>query len=258
MTTSNQLYIDRKHNIRAIGQDEKLQKSGLQLLCDASIHNYSFNFDWLSRPVIQHPQDIVAFQEIVWKVKPDLIIETGIAHGGSIILSASLLALLDLCETGITSLSPNPQKPRRVVAVDIDIRKHTRKSLEEHPLHPRLTLLEGSSTDKKIIAKVKEEANGHEKILVCLDSNHTHEHVLAELEAYAQLVSVGSYCIVWDTVIEDMSEELLLNRSWGPGNSPKTAVIEYLKNHSEFETDKNIQNKLLMTVAPDGYLKRTK
>lgn len=247
---------ERKISINALGRDESLQNAGLRLLQDAATHGYSFNFDWLSRPVIQHPQDIVTFQEIVWRVQPDLIIETGIAHGGSLILSASLLALLELCESGETKLSPNPNKPRRVIGVDIDIRNHNRKKLEEHPLYPRLTLIEGSSTDPKVIERVKAEASGHCKILVCLDSNHTHEHVLSELQAYAPLTSLGSYCVVWDTVIEDMPEEMLQNRAWGPGNSPKSAVREFIEKNTDFEIDHEIHEKLLITVAPEGFLKR--
>ena len=231
---------------------------------------YSYNFEWLSRPIIQYPQDIVAFQEIVWSVKPDLIIEMGIAHGGSLILSASLLALLDLCDHGQTTLAPHSEHPRRVVAVDIDIRAHNRKALEEHPLYPRLKLIEGSSIEETVITQVKKEAQEYERVLVCLDSNHTHDHVFAELEAYAPLTTPGSYCLVFDTVIEDMPEEMFKERPWGPGNSPKTAVWEYLarlKNEGRtssdgqpltLENDKQIQNKLLITVAPDGFLKRVR
>ena len=229
---------------------------------------YSYNFEWLSRPIIQYPQDIVAFQEIVWSVKPDLIIEMGIAHGGSLILSASLLALLDLCDHGQTTLAPHSEHPRRVVAVDIDIRAHNRKALEEHPLYPRLKLIEGSSIEETVITQVKKEAQEYERVLVCLDSNHTHDHVFAELEAYAPLTTPGSYCLVFDTVIEDMPEEMFQERAWGPGNSPKTAVWEYLRRLKEegrtasdgaslhFEINKSIEQKLLITVAPDGYLRR--
>ena len=203
-------------------------------------------------------------------MKPDLIIEMGVAHGGSLILSASLLALLDLCEYGQTTLAPNSKHPRRVVAFDIDIRAHNRKALEEHPLYPRLKLIEGSSIEQTVIAQVKKEAEGYERVLVCLDSNHTHDHVLAELEDYAPLTTQGSYCLVFDTVIEDMPEEMFQECSWGAGNSPKTAVREYLCRLKEegrtasdgaslhFEIDKIIDNKLLITVAPDGYLKRLK
>ena len=259
---------DRLYNIEQMHKDSSLQKMSIDFIAKSSEYKYSYNFDWLSRPIIQYPQDIIAYQEIILEVKPDLIIEMGIAHGGSLILSASLLALLDLCEYGQTNLSPNIQYPRRVVAVDIDIRTHNRKALEDHPLYPRLTLIEGSSIDENVIEKVTKEAQDHQNILVCLDSNHTHDHVLSELEAYAPLISVGSYCIVFDTVIEDMPEDMLQDRPWGSRNSPKSAVMEYLHllkterryaNDGQFlklENDKKIQDKLLITVAPDGYLKR--
>jgi cephalosporin hydroxylase len=212
---------------------------------------YSYNFSWLNRPIIQYPQDIVAFQEIVASSRPDLIIETGIAHGGSLVLSASLLSLLDVME----GLDPR-QSPRKVVGVDIDIRPHNRKALDDHPLRFKMELVEGSSIDPAIITQVRSHAEGVERVLVSLDSNHTHEHVLAELNAYADLVSVGSYCIVFDTVVEDLPAGSFPDRPWDVGNNPKTAVHEWLKSHSEFGIDKDMDRKLLISVAPDGYLKR--
>jgi len=212
---------------------------------------YSYNFSWLTRPIIQYPQDIVAFQELVSQVKPDLILETGIAHGGSLVLSASLLCLLDVME----GLDPR-QSPRKVVGVDIEIRPHNRKALDEHPLRFKMELIEGSSIDPDIIKQVRSHADGVERVLVSLDSNHTHEHVLAELNAYADLVPVGSYCIVFDTVVEDLPAGSFPDRPWDVGNNPKTAVHEWLKSHPEFEIDKDIDNKLLISVAPDGYLRR--
>jgi cephalosporin hydroxylase len=212
---------------------------------------YSYNFSWLNRPIIQYPQDIVAFQEIVASSRPDLIIETGIAHGGSLVLSASLLSLLDVME-GLDAR----QSPRKVVGVDIDIRPHNRKALDDHPLRFKMELVEGSSIDPAIITQVRSHAEGVERVLVSLDSNHTHEHVIAELNAYADLVSVGSYCIVFDTVVEDLPAGSFPDRPWDVGNNPKTAVHEWLKSHSEFEIDKDMDRKLLISVAPDGYLKR--
>jgi len=212
---------------------------------------YSYCFDWLERPIIQYPQDIVAFQELVSTVKPNLIIETGIAHGGSLILSASMLCLLDVME----GLDPR-QSPRKVVGVDIDIRPHNRKALDEHPLRFKIELIEGSSIDPEIIQQARSHADGVDRVLVSLDSSHTHEHVLAELNAYADLVSVGSYCIVFDTAIEDLPAGSFPDRPWDVGNNPKTAVHEWLTTHPEFQIDKNIDNKLLISVAPDGYLKR--
>jgi cephalosporin hydroxylase len=215
----------------------------------------------LGRPIIQYPQDMVAMQEIIWKVRPDLIIETGIAHGGSLIMNASMLALLDICEAielgGDTMISPKESK-RKVIGIDIDIRSHNKKAIESHPMASRIHMIQGSSIDPLIIKKVKKLAYDYKRIIVCLDSNHTHSHVLEELKAYAPLTSVGSYCVVFDTVVEDLPHKFFDDRPWGPGNSPKTAVQEFLKNFKEFEIDKDICNKLLITVANDGYLKRKK
>jgi cephalosporin hydroxylase len=218
---------------------------------------YSYNFSSLGRPIIQYPQDMVAMQELIWKVKPDLIIETGIAHGGSIIMSASMLALLDMCEAieSGTVMDPKNSK-RKVLALDIDIRQHNREAIEAHPMSTRIQMIQGSSIAPEVIEQVKAVAKNFQRILVCLDSNHTHDHVLAELEAYASLTSVDSYCVVFDTIVEDMPKEMFPDRPWGPGDNPKTAVWEYLKTHSEFEIDKSIDNKLLISVAPDGYLIR--
>ncbi len=218
---------------------------------------YMYNFKWMGRPIIQTPIDMVAMQELIWQVKPDLIIETGIAHGGSLILSASMLAMIDYCEAAEGGITLDPKAShRRVLGLDIDIRAHNRVAIEAHPLAHKIDMIQGSSIAPDIIAQVHEYAKGYERILVCLDSNHTHEHVLAELAAYASLVSPGSYCVVFDTIIEDMPDDMFPDRPWGPGDNPKTAVWEYLKTHTEFEIDKSIQHKLLITVAPDGYLKR--
>jgi cephalosporin hydroxylase len=196
-------------------------------------------------------------QELIWAVKPDLIIETGIAHGGSLIFSASILALLEYCEAVEEGRPLDPANPRRkVLGIDIDIREHNRKAMEEHPMIGRIEMLEGSSIDETMIEQVRERAQGFNRILVCLDSNHTHDHVLAELEAYAPLVTPGSYCVVFDTIIEDLPVDLFPDRPWGPGDNPKTAVHQYLQTHPEFEIDKQIDHKLLISVAPDGYLRR--
>jgi cephalosporin hydroxylase len=196
-------------------------------------------------------------QELIWSVKPDLIIETGIAHGGSLIFSASLLALLDICEPAKSRQVPDPLKSRRkVLGIDIDIRPHNRTAIEAHPMASRIQMIQGSSVAPEIIAQVHTVAAKYSRVMVCLDSNHTYSHVLAELNAYALLTSKGSYCLVFDTIVEDLPKELFPDRPWGPGNSPKTAVREYLKDHPEFEVDKKVENKLLITAASGGYLRR--
>lgn len=234
-------------NISSLGRDKDIHALSRIWSRVTNCHGYTYNFTWLGRPIIQYPQDMVAMQELIWSIKPDLIIETGIAHGGSLIFSASMLELNAACD--------GPQNGE-VLGIDIDIRSHNRSAIESHPLSKRITMLQGSSISSEIVEKVTQKASRKKKVLVCLDSNHTYKHVLAELEAYAMLASIGSYCIVFDTLIEDMPKDIFPNRSWGPGNSPKTAVMEYLKHHKEFEIDKSIEYKLLITVAPDGFLKR--
>ena len=236
---------------------DKLNKIASSFLAESVKTEYSYNFEWLSRPIIQYPQDIVATQEIIWKVKPDLIIETGIAHGGSLVLSASILALLDYSDAHDAGKLLDPKAPsRKVIGVDIDIRKHNLEALNEHPMRNRMELIEGSSIDPKIIAKVHKLSNKYNRIMVFLDSNHTHEHVLEELKAYTPLVTSGSYCVVFDTVIEDLPDNSSNNRPWGVGNNPKTALWEFIESNPDFAIDFSIQNRLLITVAPDGYLKR--
>ncbi|MFM2167462.1 MAG: hypothetical protein RIS79_1833 [Verrucomicrobiota bacterium] len=207
----------------------------------ANTFEYSYHFTWLGRPIIQYPQDIVALQELIWKVKPQLIVETGVAHGGSLILSASILEIIG--------------GDAQVVGVDIDIRPHNRAAIEEHPMYRRIRLIEGSSIDEAIVNQVRQLAYGKGPVLVILDSNHTHEHVLRELELYSPLVGKGSYLVVMDTVVEDMPPGSFTNRPWGPGDNPKTAVREFLKTNLRFEVDEAFEAKLLLTVAPEGYLK---
>lgn len=248
-----------QRNIDGLAGDGELLDTTHEWIRRTNLHGYTYNYSWQGRPIIQYPQDMVAMQELIWSIKPDLIIETGIAHGGSLIFSASLLALLDMCDAIEAGEQIDPKVSRRkVLGIDIDIRAHNRAAIETHPMASRIQMIQGSSIATEIIEQVKQVASGYNRILVCLDSNHTHDHVLAEMEAYAPLASIGSYCVVFDTLIEDMPAELFPDRPWGPGNNPKTAVREYLKTHPEFEIDKGIQHKLLITVAPDGYLKRVR
>ncbi len=230
---------------------------------------YSYNFTSLGRPIIQYPQDMVAMQELIWKVKPDLIIETGIAHGGSLVMSASMLALIDYCEAVEAGASLNPKATRRkVLGIDIDIREHNKQAILKHPMAHHIEMIQGSAIASDIVAQVHKYAQAFSKVLVCLDSNHTHDHVLHELRAYAPLVSKDSYCVVFDTIVEDLPKGMYPNRPWDVGNNPKTAVFQYIKELQSLsviaadgdilnlEIDKQIDHKILISVAPDGYLKR--
>lgn len=235
--------------ILANGNNQTLKRGAREFLLPSLEARYSYNFSWMGRPIIQYPQDMVAMQEIVWTVQPDLIIETGVAHGGSLIFYASLLELNSACG------GPGNAE---VLGLDIDIRNHNRAAIEAHPMGRRISMIQGSSIAPEIVRQVQSKAAGRPRVLVCLDSNHTHDHVLAELEAYAPLTTVGSYCVVFDTIVEEMPAEMLSDRPWGPGNNPKTAVREYLQRHSEFQIDDRIDSKLLISVAPGGYLRRTR
>ncbi|WP_420914827.1 cephalosporin hydroxylase family protein [Mycobacterium paraense] len=244
-------------NVEALAADSELARLSFEWISRSAMSRYSYNFEWLGRPIIQYPQDIVSLQELIWTVKPEAIVETGIAHGGSLIFSASMLALLDLCDA-ITNDTPlDARAPRRrVIGVDIEIRPHNRAAIEAHPLSRYITMIEGSSIEPATIEQVRDAASGLGATLVCLDSNHTHEHVLAELSAYAPLVTPNSYCVVFDTLIEDMGADTFPDRPWGRGDNPKTAVWEFLELHPEFEIDRDITHKLQITVAPDGHLRR--
>lgn len=227
--------------INAMANDKKVKDIALAFVVETSPYKYSYGFSWLGRPIIQFPQDMVALQEIIWNVKPDLIIETGIAHGGSLIFSASILELLG-GEGG-------------VVGVDIDIRPHNRAEIEKHPMSRRIAMIEGSSIDPAVAQQIREHAKGKRCVMVLLDSNHTHEHVAKELELYSSLVTEGSYLVVFDTLLEDMPVEGFDTRPWSKGNNPWTAVQEFLKINDRFVIDSDLENKLLISVAPGGYLK---
>jgi len=235
---------EKGKRIKSYENNEGLKAAAKQFNTASNSSQYSYNFTWMGRPIIQYPQDMIAMQEIIWDIKPDLIIETGIAHGGSLIYYASLMELIG---------------HGHVLGIDIDIRKHNRAEIEKHPMYKRISMIEGPSLDKGVYEKVKAEAVKHEKILVVLDSNHTHDHVLEELELYAPFVSIGSYAVVFYTIVEDLPEGYFKEkRPWGIGNNPKTAVADYLKTNDCFVVDNNIDNKLLISVAPGGYLKRIK
>jgi cephalosporin hydroxylase len=242
MTDPIQEFIEeRSQRIAQNSVNKALQKAAADFNTESNRSQYSYNFSWMGRPIIQYPQDMIAMQEIIWTIKPDLIIETGIAHGGSLIYYASLLELIGRGE---------------IVGIDIDIRKHNKEEIEKHPMFKRINMIQGSSVDSQTVKKVMQFAENKKNILVCLDSNHTHEHVLRELNVYAAFVSMQSYIVVFDTIVEFMPDNYLPGRPWKKGNNSWTAVQEFLKLNKNFEPDKTIENKLLISVAPGGYLKR--
>ncbi|MFK3724121.1 cephalosporin hydroxylase family protein [Pseudomonas monteilii] len=224
------------------GQSQTLKQLARDFYDESAKHKYTYHFSWMGRPIIQLPQDMIAMQELVWRIQPDLIIECGVAHGGSIIYYASLLQLLGHGE---------------VLGIDVDIRAHNRQAIESHPMAHRITLFEGSSIDLDMVERVRAHAQG-KRVMVVLDSNHTHAHVLEELRHYAPLVSVDSYCVVMDTVVEDMPADAFPDRPWGHGDNPKTAVWAFLEENGDFQIDQTVQDKLLLTVASDGYLRRVR
>lgn len=256
-TPESSFQQERQERISRFASDQTIQNLSNEWVFQSMKREYLYNFDWLGRPIIQFPQDIVAIQELVWRIRPSLIVETGIAHGGSLALSAALLALLDYADSVVEGKFLDTSKSQReVIGIDIDIRKHNRRLLDEHPLRHFMQLIEGSSTSTKVLNQVTESAKHHDKILVILDSNHTHEHVLTELRAYAPLVSVGSYCVVLDTFIENMPEKVVPDRPWGIGNNPMSAVREFLAGDTRFQADSAIDHRLLISAAPSGYLQR--
>jgi cephalosporin hydroxylase len=230
-------------NIRRQGLDTSLDTLSTQWLVRSAAYRYSYNFTWLGRPIIQYPQDVMAMQEIIWRVQPDLIIETGIAHGGSLVFYASILELIGCGQ---------------VLGVDIDIRTHNRIEIEKHPMFRRVTMIQGSSIGESVAKQVHDFAKGKGRVLVVLVSIHTHEHVLREMHLYSPLVTRGSYLVVFDTAIEDMPEDSFPDRPWHKGNNPKTAVSEFLKTTDRFLADKDMDSKLLITTARSGYLKCVK
>jgi cephalosporin hydroxylase len=256
--------------IAAQGADLELRALSHAWMHAANARKYSYHFALLGRPIIQYPQDVMALQELIWQIRPRLIIETGIAHGGSLVLSASLMALLDYCDAVDQHRALDPRDPagRRVVGVDIDIRAHNRAAIYAHPLASRIDLVQGSSVASETVEQVKVLASDRGPVMVILDSNHTHEHVLAELEAYAPLTTLGSYCCVYDTLIEDLDGVTWPGRDWGKGDNPRTAVHAYLRllasetrmgtdgGPLQLRVDDQLTDKTLISTAPGGFLQR--
>ncbi len=228
----------------------KLDNYGNKFLIESLKKKYSYNFKFKDVPIIQYPQDIFSLMEITWKIKPDLIIDVGIAHGGSLIFNAANLHLINQ--------SKKKKINRKVLGIDINLKKKNKKKILKDSLYKYIDIIEGSSVSEKTKKKVMDYARNKKKILVILDSSHTHDHVLKELEFYSKLVSKGSYCIVFDTIIELMPKNFYKNRDWDKGNNPYTAVKLFLKKNKNFVIDKKIQNKLIITAGINGYLKRVR
>jgi cephalosporin hydroxylase len=238
-------FSERKSDISKMYSDKKFFLLSIKWIKESIKYKYNYNFTWMGRPIIKYPNDMVVIQEIFWKVKPDLVIETGIAHGGSIIFSASLLKMMGI-------------KKFKVIGIDIDIRKHNLKEILKHPMKKHLKLIEGSSVDKKIFNKIKSYAKNYKKILVILDSNHIHNHVLEELNIYSNLVSKNSYIILPDTYIEYLPNGTFPNRPWGKGNNPLSALKVFLKNNQKFKIDKFYSKKAMISEAFNGFIKKIK
>jgi cephalosporin hydroxylase len=241
MSINIEFQREKQKYMKALSENEHLKKLSHEWFMEGYKDKYSYSFEWLGRPIIQYPQDMVALQELIWQVKPDIVIETGIAHGGSLIFHASILEMIG--------------NDGRVLGIDIDIREHNREEIERHRMYKRITMIEGSSVDQSVVDKVYAFVGEGKKVMVILDSFHTHDHVLKELQLYSPLVTKDSYLIVFDTIVEDLPDDFFPDRPWGKGNNPKTAVWEFLKSNNRFEIDHYFENKLLITAAPDGYLK---
>ena len=250
-------YNARNKRILSYKNNDDWQKVNYNWMIHAFENKYMYNFDWLGRPIIQMPSEMIAIQELIWQLRPDLIIETGIAHGGSLMLSASMLALIDYCDAIANNTTINPkQNNRLVIGVDVDVRSHNREMINKHPLSNKIKIFEGSSIDKKILSDICKISSKFKRVLVFLDSNHTHDHVLQELNNYSGFVSKDSYCVVFDTIIEDLPKNFFPDRPWDKGNSPKSAINEFLKYNKEFQIDYQLSDKLLNTASPLGFLKR--
>jgi len=232
----------RRSDAIRMAADEALAADALEVAVAADRHNWSYQWSWLGLPVIQMPSDIVVIQEIIWETRPQVVIETGIARGGSLVLSASILELIGEGE---------------VLGIDVDIREHNRRAIEAHPLAHRIRMVEGSSIDEAVVAVARASAAAVERVMIILDSNHTHEHVLGELRAYAPLVSVGQFLVVADTFIEDIPHQSHRpGRPWGPGDNPGTALRDWLGEDDRFAPDTYFNGKVLVTASPGGYLRR--
>lgn len=238
-----EFFEERRVDIEKMGQDEELRALSLEWMVKADKYKYTYNYTWMGRPIIKFPSDIVAQQEIMWRTRPDLIIETGIAHGGSIAFSASMQQMMGI-------------ENAEVVAVDIDIREHNRKEIESHPMFPHITMYEGDSTSNELVEKVRKHTDEKKSVMVILDSNHTEDHVYRELVRYADFVTPGNYLLLPDTFIEFFPKGYYDNRPWDVGDNPHSAMKRFVAERDDYRIDKAMTNKLMICEGIEGYLQR--
>jgi cephalosporin hydroxylase len=227
--------------IAAMNQDPAMTQAVKTFLGKTFTYGYYRNFKWLGRPIIQYPQDIIALQELIWDYRPTLVLETGVAHGGALIFYASILELIG--------------GRGDVVGIEVEFREHNKKATAEHPLAKRISVIEGSSTDAAVIDRVRKLAAQHERVMVILDSLHTHEHVLAELRAFSPLVKKGGPLVVYGTSTGEIDPSIDLKREWTTTRNPKSALEEFMRENDRFVVDHEINDKLMITDAPGGYLR---
>jgi cephalosporin hydroxylase len=220
---------------------KELTEIGTKWVKVSADNRLTYEIDWLGVPIIQTPEDLILMQELIFSVRPDFIVELGIAHGGSLIYYASLLELLD---------------KGKVIGVDIEIREHNRKVIEAHSLFKRIELIEGDSVSTKTVEEVKKRIPVNSRVIVCLDSDHTKPHVLKELVLYEILVPQDCYIVVFDTNTSDLAKDGICDSKY-IDNGPEEAIREFLEKNNDFRIDEEY-NKLYISYSPNGYLRRIK
>jgi cephalosporin hydroxylase len=234
---------EKSRQSRAMGRDVDVFQQSLKLITALDAYGYSYLWSWMGVPIIQMPADVMATQEVIWATKPDIIIETGVARGGSVLFMASLLEIIG---------------KGKVIGVDIDIRAHNREAIETHPMSKRVVLLEGGSVDEVTLARVRAEIPDGASVMVVLDSDHSRQHVLAECRAYGPMVTPGCYMVVADTVVGHVTEENAprkRSKVWFKGDEPLSALQDYMSETNRFEVDEALNGKLVMSSSPGGYVR---
>ncbi len=241
MFDRNQFNEEKKENIKKAYDNPELHKSALDFITKSDQHNYAYNWTWLDMPIIQMPEDIMLVQEIIWETKPDIIIETGIAWGGSVVLYASILELIG---------------KGQVLAIDKVLPQHNIDAIMKYNFSSRIKLFEGSSIDESIVNAIRDIIKPTDKVMVLLDSNHTHAHVYEELKIWESFVTSGQYLVISDTIVEEIPEQTHRSRSWGHGDNPMTALNQFLSENNKFTRENDYNHKAICSFTRNGYLKR--